>query len=129
MLENSITETIMSATAKALATTGPHGVNVVPVSVVQIHADKVYLYDFFMQKTIANIQASPTVALSAWNGLSGVQVKATAVYITTGTIYQQAVHTMQQQFPDRTLRGVIELTPTAVYDVSADVQKAGTHIA
>ena len=125
MITPDITTAIIDAEARALATTGPHGVNVVPVSVVDITNATIYLYDFFMGKSAENLCAHPSVALSAWSGLSGVQVKADAQYICEGELFEQATTVMLERFPERTLRGVIQLTPTVVYDVSANYEQAG----
>ena len=109
---------IIASDAHALATAGPHGVNVVPVSVVELIDDEIHLYDFFMQKTAENLQAKSQVALTCWQGFRGVQVKAEAVYDTEGEVFDEAVALMKERFPDRTLRAVIRLTPTVVYDIS-----------
>jgi predicted pyridoxine 5'-phosphate oxidase superfamily flavin-nucleotide-binding protein len=113
---------IATAEAKALATSGPQGINVVPVSVVEIENSTVVLYNFFMGKTVENICHTPTVAFTAWSGLSGIQIKATADYQTSGELYAKAKVEMQKRFPDRTLHGIILLTPTAIYDISAGEQ-------
>jgi hypothetical protein len=117
-MHEQIRRIVIGCDAHALATTGPHGVNVVPISVVEVVGEEIHLYDFFMQKTAENIQAEPQVAFTSWQGFRGVQIKATAVYETTGEVYEAAVAEMKRRFPDRTLRAVIRLTPTAVYDVA-----------
>lgn len=109
---------IVGSNVHALATTGPCGVNVVPVSVVELAGDEIHLYDFFMKKTTENILAEPRVALTSWQGFRGLQVKATALYDTRGEVFEAAVVAMKERFPDRTLAGVIRLTPTAAYDVA-----------
>lgn len=129
MLTPEVTETIISAAAKALATGGPEGINVVPVSVVTVVDDTIYLYNFFMHKTIANILVNPEVSLVCWSGLSGIQVKATARYLTRGDEFVQAKAEMKERFPERTLSGVLVLSPRVVYDVSADLSRAGLKIA
>jgi predicted pyridoxine 5'-phosphate oxidase superfamily flavin-nucleotide-binding protein len=118
---------ITTAEAKALATTGPAGLNVVPVSVVNVKEGNIYLYDFFMKKTAVNVKAEATVVLTAWSGLAGVQVHADAIYIDQGEVFSREADAMKVQFPERTLKGVIVLTPTSVYDISAGA-KAGTPI-
>ena len=35
---------------------------------------------------------------------------------------------LKEKFPERNLKGIIELTPTAVYDISADEAKAGKRL-
>ena len=114
---------IKSCDAYALATTGPHGVNVVPISVVEVKGDEIHLYDFFMRKTADNIKSEPEVAFVGWRGFSGLQIKARAVYETAGEVYEKAVTEMKERFPDRTLAAVIRLTPTAVYDVAPGAGK------
>lgn len=128
-MEQTIIDQIINADARALATTGPHGVNVVPVSVVAIHDGHIHLYNFFMGKTVENLIAEPTVALTCWKGLAGIQVKAVATYLEEGEVFDAAQEEMLTRFPDRTLGGVIVLTSTAVYDVSADSAKAGKVLA
>lgn len=113
-----IKHTIETATAVALATTGSHGVNLIPISVVTVHDNEIFLYDFFMNKTAENIQANATVVLTCWTGFSGVQVKATAHYQTDGSVFESAVQVMKERFPDRTLKAIIRLTPVAVFDVA-----------
>lgn len=117
-MHEQIRRIITGSDAHALATTGPHGVNVVPLSVVEVVGDEIHLYDFFMHKTAENIQVEPQVAFTSWQGFRGVQIKATAAYETSGEVYEAAVVEMKERFPDRTLHAVIRLTPTAVYDIA-----------
>jgi predicted pyridoxine 5'-phosphate oxidase superfamily flavin-nucleotide-binding protein len=124
-MDQTIIDQIINADARALATTGPHGVNVIPVSVVAVNDGHIHLYNFFMGKTVENLIAEPTVALTCWKGLAGVQIKATAGYLEEGDVFDAAKEEMLTRFPDRTLSGVIVLTPTVIFDVSADSTKAG----
>lgn len=119
-MQRYITLAIEQADAKALATTGPHGINVVPVSVVEVVGNEIYLFDFFMRKTAENILVQPEVALVCWRGFEGVQIKAIASYETDGPAYEGEVLKMRGLFPDRVLRAVIRLRPTAVYDVAPE---------
>lgn len=128
MLTNSIIEMVVSAGAKALATTGPCGVNVVPVSVVKVMENRIYLYNFFMHKTVENLQSNSEVALACWSGLTGIQIKATAEYVTDGEVFLFSQSEMKERFPERMLAGVIILSPREVYDISADANKAGQKI-
>jgi predicted pyridoxine 5'-phosphate oxidase superfamily flavin-nucleotide-binding protein len=120
--------TLETAEAKALATTGPNGINVVPVSVIVVTETEIHLFDFFMNKTAENIKVESAVALTAWTGLEGIQVKAIAEYVASGEVYEAAVTTMQEQFPERVLKGVVVLSPQAVYDISADRERAGIQL-
>lgn len=116
---NKKTEAIIrESEATALATHGPSGLNVVPISVVEIQGDEIHMYDFFMGKTASNIQSDNKVAMVFWQGFVGLQIKATAAYETAGDVFDAAVVTMKERFPDRTLKAVIRLTPTNFYDVA-----------
>jgi hypothetical protein len=128
-MEQTIIDQILNAEARALATTGPNGVNVVPVSVVTVNDGHIYLYNFFMGKTVENLLAEPAVALTCWKGLEGIQIKAIAAYIEEGELFNLAQTEMLTRFPERTLSGVIVLTPTKVYDASADSARAGKVLA
>lgn len=118
-LTDTIKTQITAAEGKAMATTGPHGVNVVPVSVVELRGDAIHLFDFFMGKTVENLTAEPQVALAFWSGLTGIQIKGTAEYVAAGELYDAAVAEMAERFPERTLSGVIVVTPERVYDTGA----------
>jgi len=126
MLSVKIISAINNAEAKALATYGSRGINVVPVSVVSVDAEFITLYDFFMRKTVENVLSNNDVALSFWSGLAGIQIKGRASYVTTGIEFEKSTREMLEQFPTRVLKGLIKIVPTAVYDVSADITKAGT---
>lgn len=117
-MNREIQSIIENSDSYALATVGEGGVNVVPISVVTIEGDEIFLYDFFMKRTADNILLEPRVAFIGWKEFVGVQVKATAVYENTGDIFETAVTQMKQRFPDRTLKALIRLTPTAIYDVA-----------
>lgn len=117
-MKQNIEDIITNSESAALATMGPNGLNVVPISVFSVQGEEIHLYDFFMKKTSENIKAEPKVALTCWKGFVGVQVKATVEYETIGPDYEAAVVEMKERFPERTLAGLIRLTPTAVYDVA-----------
>ncbi len=109
---------VLACPSRVLATYGPVGLNVVPVSVVTKEGDTLVLYDFFMGKTVTNIKATGAVALTAWDGLSGIQIKGQACYESTGDSYTTAVTVMRGRFPERTLRGIIRVSPETVFLVS-----------
>lgn len=117
-LSTKIAKTLTDATAKALATTGEHGINVVPVSILKVNDDSIWLFDFFMDKTITNITTNTDVALTAWTDMIGVQIKAVATYHTEGAEFDAAVAWVKTQNPDRVTRGLLILKPTAVFDIS-----------
>ncbi len=117
-MKQNIRAVIDDFSAAALATTGPYGINVVPISVVDVRGDEIYLYDFFMGKTAGNIKIDSAVAFTCWKGFCGFQIKADATYEKAGAVYDLAVIDMLKRFPDRTLKAVIRLSPVAVYDVA-----------
>lgn len=114
-----IQKAIETAEARALATSGADGINVVPISMARVVGDEVWLFDFFMGKTIANIEEDAQVALSVWVGLTGVQIKGTATIHREGDIFTDGVAWVQAQNPDRVTRGVIVITSQQTYDISA----------
>jgi predicted pyridoxine 5'-phosphate oxidase superfamily flavin-nucleotide-binding protein len=117
-LSNTVTTTIKEAAAKALATNGPRGINVVPVSMVRVTDDAIWLFDFFMEKTVENIESDPEVALTACTDMTGVQIKATNAYYTEGPEFDEGVAWAKEDNPERVVKGVLVLSPTAVYDIS-----------
>ena len=113
-----IEHAILNASGRALATNGPAGLNVIPVSAAQVIDGAIHLFDFFMSKTVTNIQSDNHVALVCWEGLSGVQVKATAEYVTNGVAFEGADKWAKEAHPDRKLRGVLVLSPNQCYSVT-----------
>lgn len=109
---------LQSAEAKALATIGQHGVNVVPVSMIRIVDSEIWLFDFFMDKTTENIKEKPTVALTAWTDMTGIQMKADITYITEGEDFEEAIAWVKEQNPERVVKSLLKLTPTSIYDIS-----------
>lgn len=113
---------VLQSPSRVLATYGPAGLNVVPVSVVTKDGEALILYDFFMGKTVTNIQGTGDVSLTAWDGLMGIQLKGRATYENAGDFFDASVGIMLERFPERTLRGVVRIIPTAVFSVSAGAE-------
>lgn len=63
-INDSVKYIILNATSKALATYGSAGINVVPVSSVQVVDNAIWLIDYFMEKTSQQIQENPNVSLA-----------------------------------------------------------------
>lgn len=119
-ISESTKKAILSAEAKALATQGPSGLNVVPVSVVEVYDDTIYLFDFFMKKTRANVLTPQSpVSLVCWSGPVGVQVRAEATYCDRGDVFDSARERMLVAFPKRFLKGVLILKPSETFEVRA----------
>lgn len=114
-----VQNSIIGSEAKAIATNGPHGVNVVPISMARVTPSAVYVFDFFMGKTVQNIEANAEVAMSFWAGLKGIQIKGEAAIYDEGDEFDEGVAWVKEQNPDRVTRRVIKITPSKIYDISA----------
>lgn len=124
-LPDECVEVLLNATGKALATCGDGEINVVPVSSIRVVEGKIQLVNYFFGKTLKNITKDENVSLAVWKGLQGYQIKATAQYETEGDVFTEITAWIKETIPDRVVKGVLILTPTKVYDVSADVSRAG----
>lgn len=113
-----IAEAILQADSKALATSGKHDINVVPVSTVRVVGGKILLMNYFFKKTLTNVQEQPHVALAFWSGLNGYQIKGRVEYIDSGSVFEEARQWVTDHVADRTLLGLLVLTPEEIYDVS-----------
>lgn len=109
---------IRNSEHKALATYGPDGVNVVPLSMIAVDDEHIVICDCFMDKTRSNVKQDPRVALAFWHGFDGVQVKGTVAYEEEGDRFGQYAEKLKVQHPDRQLCGVLVFTPEKVYDLS-----------
>lgn len=119
-LPQNFVDFLLQAEGKALATMGSEsGVHVVPVSSVRVVGDEIVLVNYFFGQTLKNIEENPEVALSCWTGLSGYQVKAKARHETTGELFDEVVAWIEETIPGRVVKGVLILTPTKMFDVSA----------
>ncbi len=116
------------AEGKALATYSEEtGVHVVPVSSLKLVGEEIILVNYFFDKTLSNIEQNAEVALAAWKGLKGCQIKCTARYETAGERFEEVVAWIAETIPSRVVKGVLLLTPSKQYDVSAGAE-AGKEI-
>ena len=118
MFSSTIRDVLSTAAAKAFATYGNTGINVVPVSMIRVNDDTIWLFDFFMDKTVQNLDVKAPVALIAWTDMKGIQIKADAQYVTEGVEFMEAVAWVKEQNPARVVKGLIILTPTKIHDIS-----------
>lgn len=122
-------DVLENAEGKALATYVPDCLHVVPVSVVKVlPEDKIMLVNYFMTKTADNVQKNPFVSLAFWRGLEGYQIKGEVSYETEGAVFDEAVATAADMYPDRTVKAVLIITPKEVFDVSATIEHPGEKI-
>lgn len=117
-----VKDMVLNAEAKALATNGPHGLNVVSVSTVDIEDDKIILVDYFMKKTKENFLEYPHASLACWKALSGYQIQGTVEYKTRGEKFEEIKRWAKTAHPERTVHGYISFTPEVVYDISTASQ-------
>ncbi len=117
-MEKHIEEFILSAEAKALATYANGNLNVVPVSSIKIVNGKIWLINYFMDKTLSNILEDEKVALVCWRKMMGYQIKGKTSYVTEGEDFDEAVKWIKSILPDRVVKGLIILTPEEIHDVS-----------
>ena len=118
---------LTEAEGKALATCGDGGVSVVPVSRLKLMGEKIVLVNYFFSQSLTNIEQNPQVALAAWIGLEGCRVEATAEHLTDGEIFNEVVAWIKETLPERVVKGVLVLSPTAFYNISAGPE-AGSKI-
>lgn len=117
-MEKHIEEFILSAEAKALATYSNDNLNVVPVSSIKIIEGKIWLINYFMDKTLSNILGNRSVALVCWRKMMGYQIKGVVSYTTSGQDFDEAVKWIKSILPDRVVKGLIILTPNEIHDIS-----------
>lgn len=114
-----VVQTILeTAPAKALATSCPGDINVVPVSMIRVGESTIWLFDFFMNKTAHNACSSSACALTVWEDMKGLQIKGDVTYVTEGESYDEAVNWVCEHNPDRTVKGLLIIKPTAIFDIS-----------
>jgi len=119
---------LLGAEGKALATySQTEGVSVVPVSSVRVIDGKIILVNYFFGQTVRNINENPDIALTFWSGLKGYRIKATAEHQTEGEVFDEVVRWIAETIPSRVVKGVLILTPMALYDISAG-EKAGNKV-
>jgi len=115
-----ITQALRDAEHKALATYGKKGINVVPVSTMFVEKETILLVDYFFKKTAENLKENHTVALACWSGLEGYQIKGTCKYLNQGKVVSKIKKWAAQKHPDRTVSGVLSITPEDIYTVGAN---------
>jgi len=64
--------------------------NAVPVGAKKIiDAETILISDQFLNKTLANMQSNPKVAITFWEGHEGYQLKGTVTIETSGPRFEQ----------------------------------------
>lgn len=109
---------LLNAESKVLATIDDSGPNAVPVSTIFVKDGKIILVDYFMEKTVDNILGTSSVSLVAWTGMEGFQIQGFAGYHVRGKLFQEIERLVKESLPERTVKGVIEISPVKIYDIS-----------
>lgn len=117
-LTKEIVDVLLNADSKAFATTGPNGLNVVPVSTIRVVDGKIWLMNYFFKKTVENILSEPHASLVGWKGFDGFQIKGNVSYETSGPQFEEAKAWVAERLPERTVKGLLILTPESIYNVS-----------
>jgi predicted pyridoxine 5'-phosphate oxidase superfamily flavin-nucleotide-binding protein len=103
----------------ALATSAPDGTpNVAPMFwKVWFDTDTLLILDNYMRTSSANILATGTASVAAWDSASGMayQLKGTAHYVTEGPYYQAGAAQMAAKKPGEHPKGVVVLHVRAAY--------------
>lgn len=121
-LPHNIIDAILQADNKALATKGENDVNVVPVSTIFVRKGKIWLVNYFFRKTAENVRRDPRVALACWKGTEGYQIKGYCDYRTDRTTLAPIKKWAADKFPDRTVHGLLIITPHSVHNIAASSQ-------
>lgn len=127
-LPEQIIDIVLNADGKALATYYKDCVNVIPVSSIKIVEDKIWLINYFLDKTLQNIINNPRASLVCWKGLEGYQIKTRVTYVTGGDAFAEAKQWIAKILPERVVKGLLILEPTEVFDVSASKERAGARV-
>ena len=127
-LNQTITDAILGSQSKALATHGPLGVHVTPVSTIRVQNNQILLVNYFMRRTLENLLENPDISLACWKGLEGIRIKGTATYVTAGEEVEEISAWAREHVSDRTVHGVIVIEPHELHDVSATAKVPGSKI-
>jgi hypothetical protein len=114
----------------ALSTVDDKGIpNVVAIASKKlVDENTIWIVDSFFGKTKENILQNNRVSLCMWKGLEGYQLKGLATYHQNGKIFDQAKIWMQNIKPDKTVKGVVNISVTDVFSIKASAELAGKKI-
>jgi uncharacterized protein len=120
---------VLGADGKALATESEGDINVAPVSAIRVVGDKIWLANFFMNKTLKNILDNPNASLVCWKDGEGYQFKSEVSYETSGEAFKEARNWIARIAPQKEIKGLLILEPTAIFDISPVKGRAGVQVA
>jgi len=116
-LTQEIQDSLRGTKLAFLATSSKNGVpNVVPIAAFRVRDDGTMLIsDQFFNKTLANLQENPEVALSWWGEKGGFQIKGTVTIHTNDAIFQEDVLWMKESWPNFVPKSAVLVTITGVF--------------
>lgn len=121
-----ITEEMKQVASKtkgwALATVAKDGTpNVVCIAFGKIISDdQILLMDVMMNKTRANIETNPNVAVSIWDmeTVKGYQFKGKAHFETSGKIFEEGAQMVKSTMPHLTPRAAVVIDVERIYNIT-----------
>jgi len=92
--------------------------NVVPIACIKVLSDdEILMMDNFMNKTRANIESNPVVAITAWSmeHHGGYQFKGKARIETAGNVFEDGVKMVKSQRPQMNPKAAIVVKVEEIY--------------
>lgn len=122
ILTPEVKESLQKTKIVFLATSSKTGIpNVVPIAAVKILDDATLLIsDQYFNKTLANMQENPVIALSWWGENGGFQIKGTVTVHTDDDTFRQDVLWMKEMRPNLVPKGAVLVKITDGYLVKPD---------
>jgi len=118
-LTQEIKESLQGTKVTFLATASIKGIpNVVPIAAFKVQDDGTMLIsDQYFNKTLANLQENPEIALSWWGDKGGFQIKGTVTVHTNDEIFRQNIAWMKESWPKFVPKSALLVKITGVYAV------------
>jgi uncharacterized protein len=119
ILTQEIKESLQGTKIMFLATSSKKGIpNVVPIAAFRLLDDGTMLIsDQFFNKTLANMQENPAIALSWWGDRGGFQIKGTVTVHTNDEIFRQDIAWMKESWPKFVPKSAVLVKVLGVYAV------------
>jgi uncharacterized protein len=125
-------EVISKMAAPVVATATKDGKpNAVPIACVKVLSDdEILLMDNFMNKTRANIEANPVVAITVWSTdhHGGYQFKGKARVEIKGSVFEDGVQMVRARRPQMNPKAAIVVKVEEIYSIGGGPE-AGKRLA
>ncbi|MEN6341015.1 MAG: pyridoxamine 5'-phosphate oxidase family protein [Methanospirillum sp.] len=121
-LTQEIATSLAEAKTAFLATSSKDGnPNVVPIAAYTVLEDgSLLISDQYFNKTLANMQENPRIALSWWGAKGGFQIKGTVTLHADDEVFARNVAWMKERWPKFVPKSAVLVTVTDVYIVKPD---------